>query len=69
MPSSSSDPFNRERLHLRLEPRLLGQVKRIAKRRGVTVTSLIEEGMRGVVRQDEAERAEALSRVVDAEQV
>ena len=69
MPSSSSDLLNRERLHLRLEPRLLGQVKGISKRRGVTVTSLIEEGMRLVVRQDEVERAETASRVIDAEQV
>jgi hypothetical protein len=48
---------------------LLGQVKRIAKRRGVTLTSLIEEGMRAVVRQDDAERAAGQTHIIDAEQV
>jgi len=73
MPSSLSALLKRERLHLRLEPRLLGNVKRLSKRRDVTVTSLVEEGLRYVVQKDEAER-DALrdiepSTAIDAEQV
>lgn len=56
MPSSSFAPLKRERLHLRLEPKLLGQMRRLAKRRNVTVTSLVEEGLRLVLQRDEAAR-------------
>lgn len=73
MPSSSSTQLKRERLHLRVDARLLGNVKRLSKRRVVTVTSLVEEGLRLILRQEELERdarrASEPSPIIDAEQV
>jgi len=68
MRSSSSALLNRERLHLRLESRLLAKTKGLADRRGVTVTSLVEEGLRAVLAEDEALR-KIETPLVDAEQI
>lgn len=57
----------RERAHLRLEARLLEHARRVAKRRGLTFTALVEEGLRQVLKQDETERLAA--RTVEAEQI
>jgi hypothetical protein len=69
--SSSTAQLKRERLHLRLDTRLLSDARVIREDRGVTMTSLVEEGLRHVIRQYKAEqeaRADARP-VVDAEQV
>lgn len=40
------------RINIRIEPSLLQQVKEIAKRRGVTVTHLIDQNFRELVDQE-----------------
>lgn len=69
--SSTTAPLKRERLHLRLDPELLGDVRIIGRDRRVTVTRLVEEGLRWIVQEYKAEqeaRAKAVP-IVDAEQV
>ena len=69
MRSNLSLHLKRERLHARVEPGLLGKVRRIAKRRRTTLTQLIEQGLRFIVQADEAERSAATPKVIDAEQI
>ncbi len=51
------------RIHIRIDEKLLERTKRVAKRRGVTLTQLIESACREAIKQDEQDRH------VDAEQI
>lgn len=57
--------MKRTRTHLRLESRLYKRAKKLAQTKGVTLTALIEEGLRSIVEQEE----KALMAILDAEQI
>jgi predicted DNA-binding ribbon-helix-helix protein len=46
------------RLHMRLSPDLFSQVKEIARRRGVTVTHLVDQFFRELVDQENRPKTE-----------
>lgn len=51
--------MNKEaRLHMRLSPDLFSQVKEIARRRGVTVTHLVDQFFRELVDQENRPKTE-----------
>lgn len=50
------------RLHLRVEPKLLEQAKKLAKKKGYTLTALVEAGLRYAIDLDkEQEKLKKLS--------
>jgi hypothetical protein len=57
--------MKKTRAHLRIEWDLSTQAKKIAERRRVTFTAIVEEGLRLVVQKEKLER----ERAMDAEQI
>ena len=52
------------RIHMRIDEKLLEKTKKVARKRGVTLTQLIEGLLREVVRQEMLEK-----KTVEAEQI
>ena len=61
--------MKKDRLSLRINPRLLASIKSLASHDGVTVTQLVEGVLRQTVAAAEVERRRRLQAEVDAEQI
>lgn len=57
------------RLHLRISPKLLGPIKNIAKRDGMTLTQIVESAFKQILEADEENRRCQEAASLDAEQI